>query len=90
MARKFLPAYSKEFKHISAGKDEYHALCTCCDCQIDLASTGKPALTRHLDTLKHKTNVTVISENQLLSLFIKPKLISDTEHIGSAKSVWSY
>jgi hypothetical protein len=55
-----------------------------------LASRGKTAITRHVDKVKDKKNATVIAENQLLSLFIKPKRSSDTEQIGGAEGVLGY
>jgi hypothetical protein len=52
-----------------------------------LASTGKTAIKPHVDIVKHNKNVNVVADNQLLSLFIKSKRSSDTEHIGAAEDV---
>src|SRR4051794_17282685 len=90
MLRKFLPAYAKEFKGIVAGKDEFHALCTVCKQQIDLSSTGKVLIDRHLKSEKHKNNAKTAAENQVVDQFFKPKRSSEDDKIAAAEGSWSY
>lgn len=90
MSRKFLSSYTKEFRCIVAGKDYFHALCTYCDQQIDLSSIGKPSITKHVGTDKHKKNAKIASENQALTQFLKPKRSSEDDKIAAAEGSWSY
>jgi predicted secreted protein len=90
MSRKFLPAYTKEFKFIVAGKNESHALCTYCNLQINLSSKGKAAITQHTESGKHKENAKTAAENQVLTLFVKPKRSSEEDKIAAAEGTWSY
>ena len=69
MSRKFLSAYTKEFKCIVAGRDDFHALCTICNQQIDLSSIGKPSITKHVETKKHKDAAKYAAENSSILSF---------------------
>ena len=91
MSRTFLSAYTKEFKHIVAGKDDYHALCICCNQQIDLSSIGKPSITKHVATEKHKNNTKSTVENASILSFAKSiRRIAEDEKVAAAESVWAY
>ena len=87
---KFKVQYTKEFKCIVAGKDQYHAHCTSCGQEIELSSTGKPAITRHCETEKHKKATKFIVENRTISAFVTPKWTADDEKIAAAEGAWSY
>lgn len=90
MSRKFLPSYAKEFKFIVAGKDEFHARCTYCVQEIDLRAKGKPSITQHAESTKHKNNAKTVAENQAVNQFFKPKRTSEDDKIAAAEGVWSY
>jgi hypothetical protein len=85
MSRKFLPAYAKEFNGIVAGKDEYHARCTCCNQEIDLSTVGKSLIERHLKTDKHRKNAKTATETQAMSHFFKPKKLPRTVKLQQPK-----
>ena len=87
---KFKSQYTKEFKCIVVGKDPYHACCTTCNQQIELSSTGRPAITRHCETEKHKRAAKLAVENLAISTFVTPKWTADNEKVAAAEGAWSY
>lgn len=90
MSRKFLSSYTKDFKFIAAGRDDFHALCTCCNQQIDLSSKGNGAITQHQQTKKHKESAKTAVETQALTQFLKPKRTSEDDPVAAAEGSWSY
>ena len=89
--RKFISAWTSEFKWIVVGKDEFHARCTICNQEIDLSTSGKSLVTKHNDTNKHKDNANSSAENSSILKFVKStKWTSEQEKVASAEGVWSY
>jgi len=90
MSRKFLASYTKDFKFIAAGRDDFHALCTCCNQQIDLSSKGNGAITQHQQTKKHTESAKTAAETQALTQFLKPKRTTGDDQVAAAEGSWCY
>ena len=66
----FNPEWSKEHGFITKSrKDDFHAFCTLCRCDVDVSSKGKGAIDRHASTDKHKSNNQGAGASSLLSFF---------------------
>ena len=53
----FNPEWSKEYGFISKSrKDDFHAYCTLCRCDVDASSKGKGVVDRHASIDKHRSN----------------------------------
>lgn len=67
---KFQDSYEKEFLRIKRSKkgDEY-AYCEICQSDINLASTGKLAISIHQKTEKHKSAVRAAGYSQVMKNF---------------------
>lgn len=89
--RKFVSAWTEEFKWIVAGKDDFHALCTICHQQLNVSSMGKTALTDHNKSEKHKQASKSTAENLSILQFAKStKWNSEQEKVAAAEGVWVY
>lgn len=89
--RKFVSIWTNEFKWIIAGKDDFHALCTICNQQLNVSTTGKPIITDHNNSEKHKKAAKSTAENSSILSFAKStKWTSEQEKVAAAEGVWSY
>ena len=89
--RKFVSAWTQEFNWIVVGKDDFHARCTLCNQQISLSTIGKPSVTAHNDTKKHKKAAMSAVENTSILKFAKStKWTSEEEKVAAAEGVWAY
>jgi hypothetical protein len=89
--RKFVSAWSSEFKWIIAGKDEFHALCTTCNQQLNISARGKSNVTDHNDTKKHKDAAkTAVVNSSILDFAKTSKRISEEEKVSAAEGSWAY
>jgi len=89
--RKFVSAWTQEFNWIVVGKDDFHARCTICNQQISLSTLGKPAVTAHNKTEKHKQAAKSTAENSSILQFAKStKWTSEQEKVAAAEGVWAY
>ena len=47
--------WTKEFSFIAKSrKDEYHAFCSLCGCDVEIGSKGKSAVEKHAASDKHR------------------------------------
>uniref|UniRef100_A0A8C6NU33 Uncharacterized protein n=1 Tax=Nothobranchius furzeri TaxID=105023 RepID=A0A8C6NU33_NOTFU len=66
----FNPEWTKEYGFIAKSrKDDCHAYCTVCRCDVDVSSKGRGALDRHASTEKHRSNNQSAGTSSLLSFF---------------------
>ena len=88
--QKFVSEWTREFKWIVEGKNEYHARCTYCDQQINLSTSGKPTITQHNDSDKHQRAAKSASENSTVTSFFKSSKWTFDEEKVAAEGSWAY
>ena len=67
----FLNSYENDFPGIKRSKngDEF-AHCVPCNCDINIVSIGKNAITTHLKTPKHQKSAASLNTSQTINAFI--------------------
>lgn len=82
----FNAEWSKEHTFVSkSSKDDLHAYCTLCRCDVDVSTQGKAAIERHASKEKHKYNRRAAGTSSLRLFFREATSSPEDDKISAAE-----
>ena len=87
---KFRDEYSSEWTFIKQGRNCYEANCRLCHCNFTIEHGGKNDIKRHIETTKHKQNVSSTSKDAKITNFLIKKNTDEETKIIAAEVAMAF
>lgn len=87
---KFNNELQTAFKMFKSTNNPEEAHCKTCDKVINIGNGGKSSLEKHLDSQKHKSNISQASANQKMDQFVVPRNSTLDKKVAAVEITLAY